>query len=178
MNPSKLSHTNQGFSRFKVPDASPYTPGGFWRRFAASFVDGFVMTLINVTSQITLEDRFLDRLAKDSPMKVWILSYLIGMIFAGIYAGYFYSRHGATPGKLLFKLTVFNVRTGSRPSFGDGFFRDGVFKLLSLIPLGLGYLMVVFRSDKRALHDLLAQTQVFKRQSDSRTSDGRTIKGS
>jgi uncharacterized RDD family membrane protein YckC len=65
---------------------------------------------------------------------------------------------GTTIGKRAFGLKVVNLE-GFKPSMGQaaGRYFAGV---LSAVILLIGYLMVAFRADKRALHDLIAGTWV------------------
>ena len=68
---------------------------------------------------------------------------------------------GATVGKLLIGARI--LRTdGSSLGFAKAFQR-WLCTLLSGLMLGIGYLLVAFRADKKALHDLLAGTQVVYR---------------
>lgn len=76
-----------------------------------------------------------------------------------IYAGYFYSVHSATPGKLMFQLQVV-TNSGDPLDFVKAGFRDTLGKWISALPLGLGFWMVFFRTDRRTLHDLIFKTYV------------------
>src|SRR5207244_386366 len=60
---------------------------------------------------------------------------------------------GATVGKLAIGARIVFV-DGSKIGFGTAFLRWAA-QLLSGLLLGVGYLMIAFREDKRALHDLL-----------------------
>ena len=61
-------------------------------------------------------------------------------------------------GKRLFRLYV--VRTdGSRVGPGRALARH-LASLLSMLILGIGFLMIAFRQDKRGLHDLICDTVV------------------
>lgn len=66
---------------------------------------------------------------------------------------------GATPGKKLLHIKVVDTRT-----FKDISTKQSITRSLGYIPSTLlfciGFLMVLFRKDKKALHDLLAQTAV------------------
>jgi uncharacterized RDD family membrane protein YckC len=66
---------------------------------------------------------------------------------------------GATPGKKLVHIKVVDAKT-----FQDISNRQAITRSLGYIPstllFGIGFLMVGFRKDKRALHDLLADTAV------------------
>lgn len=69
----------------------------------------------------------------------------------------------ATPGKLIFNLQVVNNKN-EKLSFVTGGLRDSFGKSLSGLILGIGYLMGLIRSDKKALHDIIFKTTVIERQ--------------
>lgn len=79
-----------------------------------------------------------------------------------LYAGYFYSSHLATPGKMLFGIQVVK-NSGAKLEFLEAGLRDSVGKFISSVILGIGYLMAFFRSDRRALHDLMFKTRVVEK---------------
>ena len=132
---------------------------GFWIRvgayiidliiiYAATFVLGFVVSLplgaLRVESSLYL-------------LYLGVLSILAFVSVAG-YHGYFLSTKGATPGKLLLGLKVIR-------SDGSGLsFMRGVGRLfahfVSGIILYVGYIIVAFDVEKRALHDHLCDTRV------------------
>ncbi len=66
---------------------------------------------------------------------------------------------GATPGKKLLHIKVVDAKT-----FQDISNKQAITRSLGYIPstllFGVGFLMVLFRKDKKSLHDLLAQTAV------------------
>lgn len=66
---------------------------------------------------------------------------------------------GGTPGKKLLHIKVVDAKT-----FQDISNKQAITRSLGYIPstllFGVGFLMVLFRKDKRTLHDLLAQTAV------------------
>jgi len=84
---------------------------------------------------------------------------LLGAAVAAIYfIGFEASRWQATPGKRLLDLTVVDMRGGP-----VGWRRAGLRFLagsLSWLSLNLGHAMAGWRADGRALHDLIAGTQV------------------
>lgn len=86
------------------------------------------------------------------------------LIFTTVYTGVsliysvgFLGRFGATPGKRLLGLQV--VTLEGRPLGYLGAFRRYCAEMLSVLTFGLGYLMVL-APERRALHDLIAGTQV------------------
>jgi len=66
---------------------------------------------------------------------------------------------GATPGKKLLHIKVVDAKT-----FKDISTKQSITRSLGYIPstllFGIGFLMVLFKKDKKSLHDLLAQTAV------------------
>jgi uncharacterized RDD family membrane protein YckC len=46
---------------------------------------------------------------------------------------------------------------------GKALYRETIGKFLSVLLLFSGYLMVIFRRDKRALHDIMSKSQVLRK---------------
>jgi len=65
---------------------------------------------------------------------------------------------GQTLGKMVFRVRVVTLAGGPLP-FGISVLRH-LGSWISAAILGVGYLVAAFRSDKRALHDLIAGTRV------------------
>jgi uncharacterized RDD family membrane protein YckC len=87
-------------------------------------------------------------------------SYLLSLLTLFFYYGWFYKTKGATPGKMLMRLRVASFDTGTNLTYWRTFARETLGKFASSILLGIGFLMVAFRRDKRGLHDLLCHTHV------------------
>lgn len=66
---------------------------------------------------------------------------------------------GATPGKKLLHIHVVDAKTYEEINNKQAIIRY-IGYIISTIPLGFGFIMVGFRKDKRALHDMLAETVV------------------
>lgn len=69
----------------------------------------------------------------------------------------FLSIFGTTPAKKLFKIYILDA-TGTRPLNPVRALGRELGKYLSAIILLIGYIMAAFRTDKRALHDLIGGT--------------------
>ena len=69
-------------------------------------------------------------------------------------------RHGATPGKMAWGLKVIRA-DGGTVSYGRAFGRFWA-QLLSGLLLGIGFIMVAFDDEKRALHDHICDTRVIR----------------
>ncbi|WAC62769.1 RDD family protein [Pseudoxanthomonas sp. SL93] len=144
--------------------AQPVTDGyvvyaGFWKRVAASIIDGFVIGIpIAIILAIFgglfgggfggLQDPF-------NPGETIASYVLTALVFA-----WFHSSAGlmATPGKLAIGIKV--VRTdGEKISFLRGFGRYWAY-LLSGFILCIGLIMAAFTERKQGLHDLMCDTLV------------------
>jgi uncharacterized RDD family membrane protein YckC len=75
------------------------------------------------------------------------------------YFAWFWSVAGQTPGDRVLGLKVIEAETGRPPGLRRSILRFGAL-LLSAIPLCAGFLMILFDSRRRALHDRLCGTVV------------------
>ena len=117
---------------------------GFWIRFAAWLVDGVILTVVN----IALSAIFGSSAAP------------LGLVIGIVYTIGFWTAAGATPGKMVFGLTIL-TEDGEPIGFGKAVLRYLGY-IVNVLTLGIGYLMIAFRKDKRGLHDLIAGTIVEK----------------
>jgi len=78
-----------------------------------------------------------------------------------VYNVFFNGQFGATLGKMAIGARIVNV-DGSRIGFGKALLRF-LATMVTQMTMGVGYLLIVVREDKRALHDLLARTKVIYR---------------
>jgi len=76
-----------------------------------------------------------------------------------LYYVYFWGARGATPGKSLLGLTVVTDSGETPIGYGRAFVRLLGYTASSLV-LGLGFLLIAFSPDRRALHDRIAGTRV------------------
>lgn len=133
-------------------------PAGFWIRFAAAMVDagffavvGFVIGVIGTIlwGRDVMESRL---------MRASLTAF--NLLFGSAYYIVCHWTWGQTIGKMVLNLRV--VTTDGLPiSLGTSVLRYIGYWLSTLILLA-GYLMVGLRSDKRALHDLVARTRVIR----------------
>ena len=145
---------------------------GFFPRVLATLVDSIILLALNLLllSPVFLVLLFREAFQSADLLRDWaFLGILAGcgvMIFGAdlwyVVGGW--ARTGRTPGKALLRLAV--VISGSPgPAPGIGMKRAFVRFLgcnLSGALFGTGYLLVLFRKDRRALHDLLAGTRVVR----------------
>jgi uncharacterized RDD family membrane protein YckC len=146
----------------------PYA--GFWWRFLATFIDGFIMLIpecaIGASIGLVLggvlyaqgyDKQIINAVAQAS-------SGLLGIVLRWLYFALFEASDlQATPGKLACGLKVTDLN-GNRISFARASGRYWG-KILSGCILLIGYIMAAFTERKQALHDIMAGTLVLKKQS-------------
>jgi uncharacterized RDD family membrane protein YckC len=142
-------------------------PAGFWIRFVAYIVDGFILGLgVMLLGGIVFG--LIVAIAGTNPDEVvyWIafifvlLAYFVG---AWLYEALLTSGpRGATFGKQAVGVRI--VRADGAPlSFGRATGRHFLKVVVTpMVPLAIGYLLAAFTSGKRALHDFMADTLVIK----------------
>jgi uncharacterized RDD family membrane protein YckC len=130
-----------------------YAPFGI--RLAAVLVDLLILSVLNAVLIITY--LYIFRI----PEKMIQTSLLInvpGIVLDAVYQIYFLSQYGGTPGKMFFGLRVVTPSGGSL-SVWHAAARYFCF-WISALTLGVGFLIVLFDPQRRALHDHIAKTRV------------------
>jgi len=87
-----------------------------------------------------------------------LLFQLILVAIRTVYSTFFLGKFGATPGKMVFKLTVVDA-SGGKISYGRAFGRSCA-EILSQLICAIGYIIAAFDDQKRALHDHICNTRV------------------
>jgi uncharacterized RDD family membrane protein YckC len=133
--------------------------GGFWIRFLARFLDGvlFVIVFLGVGS-LFFNTGSLQRI---SPFGAtyWLLTAGQTLVVA-VYEIVLTARIGGTLGKRVLGLRVITP-DGAPLSLSHSAGRYFA-QLVTAFTLSIGYLMAAFDSEKRALHDRIANTRVVK----------------
>ncbi|MDO4260997.1 MAG: RDD family protein [Eubacteriales bacterium] len=136
---------------------------GFWVRLAAFLIDSLLVSALLLFARLFL---FLLSLfpAGDLLNGHLLFQYsLSDMVLYGCGALYyilFTYFTGVTPGKRLLNLRVVTAGGGRELSLLCVVYRETVGRFLSGFLLGIGYLMAGIDREKRALHDMLADTRV------------------
>jgi|CZKI01.1.fsa_nt_gi uncharacterized RDD family membrane protein YckC len=165
-------HRDEYFQRLREGVAQPgqFEYGGFGLRFVAKFIDGIVLFLAGLAVNMTVAailfgtpnyfGRALMAVSAHQRLVFQAITIPSGMVLAIAYACFFISRWDATPGKMVMGLKI--VRSdGAKLSIGrivGRYFAEWV----SGIILFIGYLMVIFDDERRALHDRICDTRVIK----------------
>lgn len=146
-----------------VPGEQYVGYGGFWIRVVAKIVDGVLLMVVNTLVGLALFAVFRLAGAAGTPgtMLAGAGVRMLAQIAVGAaYTTWFLGRFGATPGKMVCSLKV--VRPDGAPiSYWRAFGRHFA-EWLSGILFLIGYLMVAFDSQKRALHDHICDTRVVR----------------
>ncbi|MBN1671170.1 MAG: RDD family protein [Kiritimatiellae bacterium] len=153
------------FQRVKEGAAMPGTldVAGFWIRFAAKFVDGIILSGVNMV--IGLFTGVVGAAAGSGhPGPVLAaqgVQALLQIAFGVFYTVFFLGKYAATPGKMACHLKV--VRSdGSKISYARACGRYFAEFLSGCPTLFIGYLMVAFDEQNRALHDIICDTRVIR----------------
>ncbi len=150
--------------RRKAESQSPQSQpkAGFWIRVVASLLDFFLLSAVQfvLTLLIGLIIGMLGIAVEGDPAVntvIWLFGASLSIGYAVFFTGYC----GQTPGKMALRIKV--IRTdGSQISYGRSALREVLGKFISGILFGIGYLMVIFDSQKQGLHDKIADTYVIK----------------
>src|SRR5215813_3743212 len=141
-------------------------PAGFWIRFLAYVVDGFILLLALTVIGGVIFGLVIALGGSDSEVAIgvgivfaFIVYFVVGWLYEALLTS---GPHGATFGKQAVGVRI--VRADGTPmSFGRATGRHFLKMLVTpMVPLAIGYLLAGFTSGKRALHDFMADTLVIK----------------
>lgn len=143
---------------------------GFWRRFAAVWIDSLVISVISTILGILYVFLFIlpkamsadaERVA-DLNAEMQAYGIVIHLAIAWIYYSLFESSSKqGTLGKLAVGIKVTDLH-GNRISAGIAFGRNFT-KLFSMLIFFIGFIMVAFTKRKQGLHDITAGCLVISR---------------
>lgn len=117
---------------------------GFWRRFGAMIVDALVLAI--PTGILYAIDPILSN----------TLGTLIGILYYVLLEG---GAKGQTVGKMALGIRVYDLRQGGPIGYGRAVIRY-FGRILSTIPILLGYFWMLWDSEKQTWHDKLAGSVV------------------
>lgn len=157
--------------------APPTLYAGFWLRFVAYLVDGFILAvpviilaaLVFVAAGGVQIMHGIHPGEDPSPQLIAFFIFVIGGVvlvaFAGkwLYYAYFESSSWqGTPGKKILNLIVTDLN-GNPVTFGRASGRFFSRIITGLIPMGIGYILAGFTEKKQALHDMIASCLVLRK---------------
>ena len=142
--------------QFNTAATTEYQPANNNKRVIAFIIDSLISAALskiiflvfykflhlNATSQLVL-NLFLGFIIL--PMLYWVcLTVLLG----------------ATPGKKMMGLRIVTNTYSTELSIPQLILRETIGRIISLLPLFLGYVWVSFNSDRKTFHDMIASTRV------------------
>ena len=114
---------------------------GFWRRFAALFIDGLILAIPNAVLILLLDDQ---------------VAQLLNLLVAIGYFSYFEGGPaGQTLGKRALGIRVIDLRAGGTIGHGRAVVRY-LGRIISTIPLLLGYFWMLWDGERQTWHDKFA----------------------
>jgi uncharacterized RDD family membrane protein YckC len=117
---------------------------GFWQRFAAAFIDGVILGIINVILSIALKGAGS------------VLALVVTIVYFTYFEG---SRRGQTPGKSALGIRVISFDGSGSIGYGRAFIR-WIGRYVSAIPIFLGYFWMLWDRENQCWHDKFASDVV------------------
>ena len=117
---------------------------GFWRRFVAAFVDGIVLSLVYVVFNAFVSENTAS---------------LLNLLAGVAYYTYLEGSSGQTLGKKALGIRVVDIAGGGSIGYGRAFIRY-IGRIVSAIPLFLGYFWMLWDKEKQTWHDKFASSVV------------------
>ena len=152
-----------------APTVGTMRYAGFWIRVVAKIIDGLIVGI--PVMLIYLVSAFVfgfsaaiapggqpDFGALMGSMVIQLLAQGVGLVLGGIYNVFFVVKYGATPGKMAVNLRIITP-DGRRLSVGRAIGRYFA-EMVSGMACYIGYILVAFDDQKRALHDRMCETRV------------------
>jgi uncharacterized RDD family membrane protein YckC len=130
---------------------------GFWKRFVAVLIDCFILVILCTPLLWAIYGREYFSPAREGLAGAW--DFVINVILPMIAAIIFWKYRGATPGKMAIAAKIVDAKSGAAPSTGQCIVRYFAY-LVSMLPLGLGFLWIAIDRRKQAFHDKIAGTVV------------------
>jgi uncharacterized RDD family membrane protein YckC len=124
---------------------------GFWRRFAAAFIDALVTSLVG---------GFLNLItgASDHGVRVWFSG---GngwtLLVSAVYFTFFHGRTGQTPGDAALGIRVVDIDSNEVIGYGRAFIR-WIVSIVSGLVILLGYLWMLWDGRRQTWHDKAARS--------------------
>jgi uncharacterized RDD family membrane protein YckC len=154
---SQLATPTRGEST-GTPKSVGFRYAGFWIRVWASLIDLVLFSLWTIPLMYLV---YGPALWTNQQLIMGPADVLINWVLPSIAVIVFWQKKQATLGKMAIRARIVDARTGLAPSARQDIIRYFGY-LLSVLPLGLGYLWVAFDRRKQGFHDKLAGTVVVR----------------
>ncbi len=141
---------------------------GFWRRLLAFILDSFLFSAVVAPLLVLIYGR--DYFYWSSEQSGWfaiygVADFLLTTLLPVILIIGFWTRLGATPGKLLLDCKVVDAKTLQPLSWKRALLRCLAY-IVSALPIYLGFVWIAFDKRKQGLHDKIAGTLVLHQADD------------
>lgn len=145
---------------FMAEDSEFKGYAGFWKRFGAAIIDGFILIVVGfiIGALIGLAHGFSTETSEHAGAWGNIIGIVVGWLY---FATMESSSKQGTLGKMALGIKVTDL-SGNAISFGRATARH-FSKVISTILLLVGYLMIAFTARKQGLHDTIAGCLVVNR---------------
>lgn len=150
-------------------ESMPQENAGFWIRLIARIIDSTLISAVfgTIVFVVAIVIGIIAAMLPEGAATLLSLVFLIGVTIVGLITDWLYfacfecSSLQATPGKLILGLKVTTL-TGERIGFGRA---TGRFfgKIISALPLYIGFMMAGWTEKKQALHDMMCETLVVRK---------------
>lgn len=131
---------------------------GFWIRLGATLIDTVIVIIVLT---VPLSFIYGEQYWFDGHYIHGFWDVILGYVVPVVATIWFWLRFMGTPGKMVLNLKIVDAKSGNRLSPGQAIGRYFAY-LVSMIPLGLGFIWIGIDSRKQGWHDKLAGTVVIK----------------
>ncbi|MCV6638184.1 RDD family protein [Candidatus Albibeggiatoa sp. nov. NOAA] len=136
---------------------------GFGTRAIAAIVDfAWLAAVVFACSYFLLGSEILTQLLSGDEaalQQAGIQAFLLNDVLPFLLTLFFWIRYGATPGKIVADCEIVHATTGKPITLGQAVLRYLAY-LISALPLGLGFLWILWDKRKQGWHDKIANTVV------------------
>jgi uncharacterized RDD family membrane protein YckC len=131
---------------------------GFWKRFVATLIDTLILLVIIVPLLLAIYGReYLERELDAGFAGFWDV--MLQVVLPAIAVIVFWKYRSATPGKMAIAARIVDAKTGAAPATGKLVLRYFAY-LVSILPLGFGFIWIGIDRRKQGFHDKIAGTLV------------------
>ncbi len=135
----------------------------FLRRLMATVID--MLILMPVTSLILYlwlgQEKFMALMLKENPFDIGPEEFVVNYALPIVLTIFLWLKFAGTPGKLLASCKVVDAETLGPLTLSQAIIRYFAY-IISSLPLGLGFLWIIWDKNKQGFHDKLSKTCVIQ----------------
>jgi uncharacterized RDD family membrane protein YckC len=131
---------------------------GFWKRLLAALIDTVILLVVILPLLLAIYGlEYLAREPTGGFAGIWDI--MLQLVAPAIAVILFWKFRGATPGKMAISAKIVDAETGAAPGTTTLVVRYFAY-LISILPLGLGFVWIGIDARKQGFHDKIAGTLV------------------